>query len=1058
MFTDFRHVIERLKKRIDEVGDSVVRDREKIISWRTCFGDTDNGFDVSFDDSEWEPLENWNNFDVPSWFRAQVTIPKRFSGMHVSLSLEIGGYLHSLFNAEGLIYVDGELVQGIDAYHCELPLTENAEVDRSYLIALFVFWKPDFNKTQWKPTTRKAHPNIDPLTEIQVIDKTTESFYWDVSTAFDVAMSLSEESLERTRILTCLDRAFMLIDFRNLRDEAFYDSVRVASVQLREELFTNITSPNRPTALAVGQTHIDIAWYWPIDVNRYKIGRSVSTVLDLMDRYPDFTFMQNQAKVYEYLKHDFPDLYATVVSRVNEGRWEVNGGMWTEPDTNMPSGESLVRQITFGIRYFRKEFEQVGDSLIIMDGFGYTWSLPQLLKRAGLKYFLTNKMSWNQYNRIPYDSFIWQGIDGSKIIAHQLTSPLKSFVGDAGWITDCNAVLDPEILDGAWKMYRQKDQNDEVLFTYGYGDGGGGPTMQMLETARRVRELDGPVKLKYGTVQGYFEQLEQRLKETRPHVWAKELYLEYHRGTYTSKAAIKKGNRRGEVALHDSELYAAMATMLTEMDYPRDTIYQAWDLLLVNQQHDILPGSKTREPELDALRDYDKLQMMTGKIIDDSIVSIANNIRTETDSIVIFNPNSWLRNGVVEINSSDVPNGMQFTDTHGRILNYQNCDENPSSPSMLIQVNDVPACGYTTVYFEPSKEKPISSISVSETKMENDFFVLIIDRFGRISSLYDKAAQREVIASGSYGNVFQIFEDRPLDFDAWNIDRYFDDKMQEINDVESIRVIESGPVRGVLEIRKNFSFSTIVQRIQIYATMPRIDFYTQIEWAETHSILKVAFPVAVNSTDATYEIQFGNIERPTHRSSSWDQAQFEVCAQKWADLSEGDYGVSLLNDCKYGYDVEGNVMRLTLLRSPKAPDPQTDQGHHEFTYSLFPHIGNWRNGSIRAGYELNYPMKVVITGIHDGDLPNEFSFASTNKESVFIDTIKLGDYNDKLILRCYEGHNTRGSVDIRVGVPVSGSSEVNLLEEYESTVQLDSNCITTEITPYQVRTFDFEVM
>ena len=1051
MFTDFRHVPQRLQQRIDEIGHTIVRSRKEITSWRVFHGEFDKGFDKSIDDSEWQALENWNDIETPSWFKTTVVIPEEFNGLNVSLSLKVGGYLHSLFNAEGLIYVNEELVQGIDAYHYDIPLATFAEAGKSYSVAIFIFWKPDFDKTEWTPTSRKPHPDIQPLTEIQVIDKTTETFYFDISTAFDIANTLPEDSLERVRMLTCLDRALLCVDFRGLHDEDFYKSIVIANTQLRKELFNNQLNPNRPTALAVAQTHIDLAWFWPIDVNRYKIGRSVATVLDLMDRYPDFTFMQNQAKVYEYLQDDFPDLYSSVKDRVHEGRWEVNGGMWTEPDTNMPSGESLIRQITFGIRYFKKEFDKVGQALIIMDAFGYSWALPQLLRRAGLKYFLTNKMSWNQFNRLPYDSFIWQGIDGSRVIAHQLTA--KNSGGD-GWTTTCNALLNPEMLDNSWDMYQQKDQNDQVLFTYGYGDGGGGPTTQMLETAKRVRELDASVNLQHGTIQGYFENLGQRFNEGRPHVWNKELYLELHRGTYTSKAAIKKGNRKGEVSLHDAELFASLANILVGETYPRDNIFQAWDLLLVNQQHDILPGSITREPELDALRDYSRLQEITSNIIDNSIEAIANRVATENDSIIVFNPNAWSRNGIIEINT-DRESELTFMDSNGRILTHQ--VSNDDSSKILVQVNNVPACGYTTVKFDSIKTEHVSSMSISERRMENAYFVLEIDKSGHISSLYDKIHKREIIDSDSVGNVFQIFEDRPLNYDAWDIDRYFDDKISVIDQFDSVRVIENGPVRGTVEIRKTFSSSSIVQRIQIFEGIPRIDFDTEIEWGETNTLLKVAFPVAINSLEATYEIQFGNVERPTHRSSSLDQAQFEACAQKWVDLSEGDYGISLLNDCKYGYDVEGNVIRLTLLRSPKAPDPQTDQGSHQFTYSLFPHSGDWRNGSIQAGYELNYPFTIANTGMHEGNLPKEFSLVSTNKDGVFIETVKLGEDSDNLIVRLYEGHNTRGSFDIKIGVPISDGNEVNLLEEFESPINLDSDSINTDIKPYEVRTFELEI-
>ena len=1048
MITDFRHVIPRLGQRIEELGRAVVRDSQEITGWRMHRGDAEDGASPMLDDSGWEALESWDDTDAPSWFRARVVVPERFAGGPVSLSLKVGGYLHSLFNAEALAYVDGELVQGLDAYHHDIPLAESAEEGREYQVALYVFWKPDFNKTDWQPTSMRPHPDLDPGTEVQLIDRAAEAFYWDAATAYDVALSLPEDSVDRVRILGALDRAIVRVDFREPGSDAFYQSVPVAADQLRSELYDDPSRPAAPTAIAVGQTHIDLAWFWPLDVNRFKIGRSVATVLDLMERYPELTFMQNQGKVYDYCRQDFPELYEAVRRRVAEGRWEVNGAMWTEPDCNMPSGESLVRQLTFGLRYFEREFGGSGDALIVMDAFGYSWALPQLLRRCGLKHFLTNKMSWNQFNRLPYDSFIWRGIDGSTVVAHQLTARSP---GRDGWTTTCNAVLDAPTLAETWSMYQQKDQADRVLFTYGYGDGGGGPTTQMLETGRRIRQLGAPVALEHGTVQGYLEGLERQLESGPHHVWANELYLELHRGTYTSKGIIKRGNRKGEVALHDSELYAAMANIMVGSDYPRYALHEAWDLLLVNQQHDILPGSITREPEEDAVRDYARVQELAAGMIGDATSCIAERIDTRESTVVVFNPVSWERDSVVKMDAARLGIGRRLVDPDGRTAPHQHIEG-----GLLIQVGGVPSCGYTTLSVEWGGEDQASSIAVSEAVLENRFFRLELDEKGQIASLYDKRADRQVLAPGSAGNVLQVFEDLPLNYDAWDIDRYFEDKAWEVDGVESVRVTETGPVRGTVEIRRRFSRSSIVQRLHVYDSMPRVDFHTEVDWHETHTLLKAAFPVAVNASRATYEIQFGAIDRPTHRNTSWDQAQFEVCAQKWADLSEGDYGVSLLNDCKYGYDVEGSVMRISLLRSPTKPDPQTDQGSHEFTYSLLPHSGDWRNGSTRAGYELNYPMRAVKTGAHSGSLTRKMSLVAPDRDGLFVDTVKLAEDDDRLVVRCYEGHNTRGPARLQFGVPASAAREVDLLERDEGPASLSEGSLAFDVAPYEVRTFAVE--
>ncbi|MDP6063703.1 MAG: glycoside hydrolase family 38 C-terminal domain-containing protein [SAR202 cluster bacterium] len=1054
MYTDFRLTVPRLRQRIEELRHAVVRDREKITSWRAHDGDLDDGQNPTLDDSAWPALESWDVATAPAWYRARFTVPQRFDGKPVSLSLRVGGYLHSLFNAEALVYIDGDLAQGLDAFHYDIPLSESAEGGREYVVALYLFWKPDFDVTEWLPSPGREYPALDAGTELQVIDHVAEEFYWDAATAFEAAEALGDDSVDQVRIITAVDRAITAVDYRGPLDNAFYESAAAAGETLRAEIYSAGPPKNGATALAVGQTHIDLAWFWPIDVNRFKIGRSVATILDLMNRYPELTFMQNQAKVYEYCKEDFPELYAAVKERIAEGRWEVNGAMWTEPDCNMPSGESLIRQITFGLRFFREEFGSSGEALVVMDAFGYSWALPQLLRRSGVKYFLTNKMSWSQFNRLPYDSFNWRGIDGSTVLTHQLTARSP---GRAGWMTTCNAVLSPEMLAGAWGHYQQKDKSDQILFTYGYGDGGGGPTTQMLERARRVSKLGLPVKIEHGTVQGYFEELEERLGTDRAPEWSDELYLELHRGTYTSKGIIKRGNRKGEVVVHDAELYGAMATVLVGAMYPRENIREAWDRLLVNQQHDILPGSITRDPENDAIADYARVQKLAGQVVVDATATIAEQVKTDGDTLVVFNPASWSRTDVVRFSPDSLPAQLQLADSSGQVVPHQISASPADAGDLLVQMSEVPSCGYASISMGSSaSEETAYPITVTESAMENRFFHLELDGQGRITSIFDKFAEREVLAPGEAGNVFQLFEDKPIDYDAWDIDLFAHDKVWEMDGTAEVRVLETGPVRGTVEIRRAFSHSTLVQRIHVYDATSRIDFDTEVEWHERHTLLKVAFPVDVNATDATYEIQFGSIQRPLHRSTPWDQARFEVSAQKWADLSEGDYGVSLLNDCKYGYDVKDNVMRLSLLRSPTQPDPETDQGHHQFTYSLYPHSGDWRNGATRAGFELNYPMTVVRTGTHEGTLPQDMSLVSSSRDGVFVETIKLAEDSDRLVLRCYEGHNMRGRAELQLGVGVGGAFEVNLLEEDEGPVGVDNADLTFDVAPFQVRTFAIE--
>jgi alpha-mannosidase len=791
---------------------------------------------------------------------------------------------------------------------------------------------------------------------------------------------------------------------------------------------------------------LDLAWLWTLAETRHKAARTFATVIRLMDEYPDFHFAQSQPELYLMVKEDHPELYERVKALVQEGRWEATGGMWVEADCNIPSGESLVRQLLYGRRFFQKEFGKDSPILWLPDTFGFNGQLPQLMARAGLRYFMTTKISWNEYNHFPYDSFRWRGIDGTEVLAHFVTTPSDN------WYSTYNADLDPTTVLGCWREYREKEHG-EALLLFGHGDGGGGPNREMLEIARRLQNLPSVPAVTLGGALEFFERLSAD-KDKLP-VWVGELYLEYHRGTYTSQAKLKHLNRKCEALYHQAELFASFAHLLGE-PYPREELKEGWQLILRNQFHDIIAGSAIGEVNEEAERDYQRAQELGEKALRKALLAIASQIALQERSLIIFNPLSWERDDVVSVLlPSDLSEPFILVDgTTGEEIPYQRAIDAAGRPALIFPAKGVPPCGYKVYHVRSGSPRAWpTGISATPKQLENGHFTVHLDGEGHIVSLYDKDREREVILKGTRANLFQAFEDRPLRNDAWDINIFYQDKRWELRDLDEIEVIEEGPVRAGVELRRSWHNSRITQRIYIYAGLSRIDFDTQVEWHERHVLLKVAFPVEMHASRATYEIQFGNIERPTHWNTSWDWARFEVPAQRWADLSEGDHGVSLLNDCKYGYDIKDNVMRLTLLKSATEPDPEADQGCHRFTYSLYPHAGDWRNGTIRRAAELNDPLLTHWEPPHPGPLPVEFSLVKVDREHVFVEAVKLAEEGEDLVVRVYEGHNQRGKVTLTFPAEVKAAWETNLLEEPEEELTPEGYSLAFFIKPYQVRTF-----
>jgi alpha-mannosidase len=676
--------------------------------------------------------------------------------------------------------------------------------------------------------------------------------------------------------------------------------------------------------------------------------------------------------------------------------------------------------------------------LWLPDVFGYSAALPQIIRKSGIPYFMTTKISWSQFNRFPNDTFYWRGLDGSQVLTHFVTTP------DPGSpFYTYNGRINPEEVQGIWNAYRQKDVNDELLLSFGWGDGGGGPTQEMLEWATHQKNLPGHPRVELGKAEAFFECLDQRIQEKSLPIWDGELYLEYHRGTYTSQAWIKRANRKAEIQYHNAEWAASMVDMLSGgSDYPHQELNTGWKKILFNQFHDILPGSSIRDVYEDSARDYAEIFSISDQVIHQSIDRIIDTLSVNEEQVVVFNALSWQRDALIMIDWEPGYQGKSLMMMDGKPGRSQKIDT-ALGEYWLCEVDQVPSLGFRCYKLVENNDQAENRIFISSNILENVFYRIQLNEYGQIESIWDKRARREVLVQGGRGNVFQVFEDRPMNFDAWDIDIYYQDKMVEITQLVESVVEGSGSLRATLKQTWVFGESTIIQRMRIYANSPRIDFETDVDWQHSQVLLKVAFPVDIRSTKATYEIQFGSIERPTHWNTSWDWARFEVNAHKWADLSEGNNGVAILNQCKYAYDIKDNIMRLTLIKSAIAPDPKADQGKHTFTYSLLPHRGDWREGDVtRQAYELNVPVlaKIVAPGNKNGSLPDEFEFAQINQDHVLLETIKKAEEGDGWVIRLYEyqqKHCQHAQIDF--GKNISKAFEVNLMEENPSPAQFDGN-------------------
>ncbi len=956
------------------------------------------------------------------WFRSHITIPESYAGKSVWMKIrtQIEEWDDGK-NPQFLIFINGEVVQGADMNHREIRLFEKAQGGEELTVDIQAY-------------TGTLHREFNFLAELYELDENINQLYYDLQVPMWAFARMDKDDKVRLDIQTVLNDTINLLDMRTPHSAAFDASVEKAIAYIGENLYEKMGGYDDIIATCIGHTHIDVAWWWTVAQTREKVVRSFATVLKLMEEYPNYKFMSSQPVLYYFLKQRYPELMEKIKEKVREGRWEPEGGMWLEADCNLTSGESLVRQFVYGKRFFKEEFGVDNRILWLPDVFGYSGALPQIMKKSGVDYFMTTKLAWNQINKIPNDTFMWRGIDGSEVLTHLITTLGLGQDPKENFFTTYNGLLHPDAIMGGWERYQNKEINNDILISYGYGDGGGGPTRQMLEISKRMEKgVKGIPKVRQEGSLTYFTDLEKKVKDNRRlETWEGEFYFEYHRGTYTSMARNKRGNRKSELMLMDLELLGVLAK-----DYPAEELTRLWrDIVLLNQFHDILPGSSIAEVYDVTKVEYEQLADQAGALIHDRLAALAG----AGAGVTVFNTTGFDRSDVVKLGNV---NAKALKDEKGNVYPVQQ-----TADGAVAYLTGLPAKGYKT--FTTADSDAVSVFTRSDDyHLDTPYYSIVLDENGHFTSIFDKENDREVLKAGKAGNMLRLYEDKPIYFDNWDVDMYYTEKSWEVNDLLSMAWTEDGAVRTTLELTWQCNKSVITQKIHFYADTRRIDFETVADWKEHQHLLKAEFPVDIHADEATFEVQFGNVTRKVHTNTSWDKARFESCAQKWMDFSEGHYGVSLLNDCKYGHSVNDGTIGLTLIKCGVEPNPNADVEIHNFTYALYPHNGTWKQANtVREAYNVNQPAYAIA----GGEEAKAYSFASVDKENVVLETVKAAENGDGTVLRLYECENGRTKTTLTINAPFTKAYSTNLLEEVEEELPVADGKVTFTIQPFEIKT------
>jgi alpha-mannosidase len=1041
--------------------------------WRFHAWDIPHGESLGLDDAAWPvAVKNTKAPKEAVWYRSEIVVPKTLHGYDIT-----GSQISFQFKADAngpmpqIIYFNGSRVALGDDLE-PITLFASAKPGEKILVAVKLlqtvavktFHGAVLRVVPGTGTATTARPNVEDV-RVQIIA---------------AANLLPELTPSRRDLLPVVEKAVEAINMNALAEgeQAVFDRSLRRSQEILGQLHDAMATAKIDMA---GNSHIDAAWLWPKSETIDVVKRTFTTALQLMNEYPDYTFSQSAAQYSEWMADKYPDLNAQIKQRVKEGRWEIVGGMWVEPDLNLPDGESLVRQLLVGQREFQQLYGVTARIGWNPDSFGYNWQLPQIYKRSGLDYFVTQKMHWNDTNQLPFRLFWWESPDGSKVLTYFPTDYV-------------HRDLNPTRLTADFAESAQRNPGTtEMLDLYGIGDHGGGPTREILDQGdhwiAEGKKADSAVPtMRYRTAQSYFDDVQTKLNPDSPTwdydslakgwtpppagngtmglpTWKDELYLEYHRGVFTTQAGQKSGNRRSEAQTLDAEKLAAMA-WVEGATYPANDLNESWKKITFNQFHDLAAGSGIAVIYRDAAKEYTQVAESDREISASAMKTLDAGIDTRVKSgvpVIVTNTMAWPRSETVRLNVQlpDEATGVKVLDAKNHELVSQVMTTNAATHEfgILARVEDIPALGYAVIHVEgagpEAKEK--SDLHLAENPeafvLSNSHIAVTIDRkSGCITSL--ASGGKEFIASGGCGNQLQTFVDKPKDYDAWNIDPGTLDHMTPITQIDSVAVTMQGAMRDIVRVSRTWQLSKFVQDISLDAGADEVKVDNFIDWHETHVLLKAAFPLAASGPKATYEIPYGSIERPTTRNNSFEQAKFEVPALRWADLGDSSQGFSLINDSKYGYDAVGNLLRLTLLRSPTSPDPDADRGMQHFHYALYPHAGNWKDAlTVRRGYELNDALKSQQVFAHTGSMPQEASWGAVENPNVTLTAVKKAEDSGALVYRMYEWAGKDSVVKLHVAPGAEYVVESNLMEKVEGDhLALAGDVVTVPIKPYEILT------
>ncbi|GAB4127459.1 MAG: alpha-mannosidase [Ignavibacteriales bacterium] len=984
---------------------------------------------LDYDDSAWKNLQlDERIYPDSCWFRKIIELPKFIA------TEEVRGTINFLVTVDdyGYMFINGEKKGRFD-WDGKFLLTENAQAGQKFVLVIkavntggpmrLIRAQLDFGDSNSVKTKI-----MDFITSLRVGKKLLSFDTYQTNSRVKIDPKIDKSKIDRNekiKLNDLFEKAVAKIDINALKNgeqKNFLSSLDKA----RKELKPVSEFAKRFTIHFTANAHIDAAWLWrkkeTVDVCYHTFSSVMNMYAARGDETRNFAYSQSQAAFYEWMKDLYPDLFEQIKEKVRKGSWEIVGGMWVEPDCNLPDGISWSRQLLYGQKFFENNLGKRAKIGWNPDSFGYNWNLPMFLLNAGIDVFITQKIGWNDTNVFPYRVFWWEAPNGSRILTYfpfDYVNDISKPVGLVDWL----------------RQFEANTGFTDMMVLFGVGNHGGGPSIEMMKRIDKLAQLDIYPKVRFGTADEYLSWLKKQDLKNIP-VWKDELYLEYHRGTMTTQSDIKKSNRESEVLLSNAEKFSSVANQFG-MLYPQDDLKDAWKIVLFNQFHDILPGSSINSVYLDAKKDYAEAKKIGENVLANSLNKITSEINTESiqngKPLVVFNPLSWSRNDIVKIVIPNDESNYKIFDLSGKEIPSQIISKSRFERELLFFAENVPSLGYKTFKLvdagkasDSQKKQSLVNLALNnlnnippqmiELAMENKFFKLNIDaKTGWINQIFDKQLNKNLLTSA--GNKLLILEDKPTAWDAWNIGLTGVEFPYKFRKIE---LIEDGDVVTVLRAyfdylkpgtvkefpTEDFPNSFFTQDIILYKNLDRVDFKLNAEWFESKTMLKVAFPVNVQDTIATFEIPFGTIKRSTTLKAAADKGKWETPAMRWADLSEKDFGISLLNKSKYGYDIKGNVMRLSLLRSPKWPDEMADMGFHEIEYSLFPHSGSPEEANIvRKGYEYNNPLIGIVTNVHAGQIPLEKSFCSIENENVVLASLKKSEDGKSFVYQFYE---TRG--------------------------------------------------